>query len=642
MVNRNIYQTLATPTSIRLLHLHAGTEDGKVHCSLSVHEFEEAPKYEALSYVWGQSGGTKTIWVDKVRLDIGENLFDALRQLRPLLVPLHQRITQSLNLTSTKPEDKSPYDFAHRNDRSARMKAGEERVLWVDALCVDQQDYEEKGHQVKLMGSIYTRAARVVIWLGVEEKDAMNSLQILDLASKDRKRTAEMEYLSLTSRDRNQAPPGYPSYREPSWDSLIKLFDQEWFERIWVVQEAALAQSAIAVLGEFQCEWDVIGDSALWFCESNMMDPIYTGRPGGGERPELVRSYIRMLAAADIQLTRHKADTLALTLICSKFECTIPVDRIYGILGLIDDVTIEPDYTVPLYDVFRTLAMQVIKNRQDLLILGQVNHTPEEPISTDAPSWTPRWPVDSSLFIFSRAAAKDLYQAANKKPLQLREHEDERHLCLKGIKVSKVTECGPFVALLPGVLDYPTLLAEMSEVMKIYGDAKADETIGCYKDELSDVVLANVLTAGQSRIMEPSSYDEDFEARARGLRTLVETPGFTSKTTLISPTTEDEKLSEYIIPTVVDMCRKRRYLKTEDGHYGIGPEATEPGDEVAVLYGGMTVFILRPVPKASDDGVDSKQLHQFVGEAYVHGIMRGEIVQECEEGLRQEVDFDLI
>jgi len=78
MVNRNIYQTLATPTSIRLLHLHAGTEDGKVHCSLSVHEFEEAPKYEALSYVWGQSGGTKTIWVDKVRLDIGENLFDAL------------------------------------------------------------------------------------------------------------------------------------------------------------------------------------------------------------------------------------------------------------------------------------------------------------------------------------------------------------------------------------------------------------------------------------------------------------------------------------------------------------------------------------------------------------------------------------
>jgi len=511
-------------------------------------------------------------------------------------------------------------------------------VLWIDALCVDQKDFEEKGHQVKLMGSIYTRAKNVIIWLGPDEGDAENALSILEIASADRRRTAEMEYLPVTSRDRKQAPPGYPPYSDERWESLIKIFDKEWFERIWVVQEAALAKSATVVIGEFQCDWNVIGDSALWFCESNMMDPIYTGRPGNGERHDLVISYIRMLAAADIQLTRHKADTLALTLICSKFKCTIPVDRIYGILGLIEDVTIEPDYNVSLYDVFRSLAKQVIQNRQDLLILGQVNHTPGYPIPTDIPSWAPQWPVDASLFIFSRAIAKDLYSASDTEPLQLQEHDDEKHLCLKGAKVSKVTDCGPFVELLPGVLDYPTLFAEMSEVMAIYSDAKEGQALGCYQDEDPYTVLANVFTAGQSRIMEPSSYDEDFDARARGLRSLVETPEFLTKASHISPTTEEEKLAEYIIPTVVDMCRRRRYLKTEDGHYGMGPEAMEPGDEVAVLLGGMTAFILRPVPQ-SDENANQ---YQFVGEAYVHGIMKGEIVRECREGLREEIVFDLI
>ena len=135
--------------SIRLLILKPSTSLSKpIECRLqhvSLGEFQ-GPKagktYEALSYVWGARDGTMPITCDGQTLLVTPNCESALRYLR------------------------------HKFTK---------RVLWVDAICINQQSIEERNVQVPLMNEIYTLATKVVIWLGVgspEEESLLRHARI--------------------------------------------------------------------------------------------------------------------------------------------------------------------------------------------------------------------------------------------------------------------------------------------------------------------------------------------------------------------------------------------------------------------------------------------------------------------------------
>ncbi|KAF2809786.1 uncharacterized protein BDZ99DRAFT_342198, partial [Mytilinidion resinicola] len=102
---------------------------------LKVFPFDSAPKYEALSYVWGPPEPTKSITLNGQEVSVGVSLFAALHGLRLL-------------------------------NQSTNGKSNTERVLWIDAVCVDQKNNEEKSHQVKMMGSVYKKAETVLVLLG--------------------------------------------------------------------------------------------------------------------------------------------------------------------------------------------------------------------------------------------------------------------------------------------------------------------------------------------------------------------------------------------------------------------------------------------------------------------------------------------
>jgi len=131
--NGNLYQPLPTGESIRLLRLQPGPRDEPISCSLQPANFNDnLPAYEALSYVWGSSSDTRPIICNGREIAVTRNLRNALRRLR-------------------------------RRDST--------RLIWVDAICINQRNDEERGHQVRHMGSIYQRAARVLIWLGKDESE---------------------------------------------------------------------------------------------------------------------------------------------------------------------------------------------------------------------------------------------------------------------------------------------------------------------------------------------------------------------------------------------------------------------------------------------------------------------------------------
>lgn len=125
--------------SIRILELLPGREGSPLACSLKEVNKNEVP-YEALSYAWGApifSKAIREITFDAV-IWITENLYEALQVLRSEVTP---------------------------------------RILWIDALCINQPDLKEKGHQVAHMGSVFRDASRVVVWLG--PRNCTRTMEIL-------------------------------------------------------------------------------------------------------------------------------------------------------------------------------------------------------------------------------------------------------------------------------------------------------------------------------------------------------------------------------------------------------------------------------------------------------------------------------
>lgn len=200
--------------SFRLLTLHpAKDRTSPLKCSLSNTSLNELPDFEALSYTWGSPiegdkayespASDQTILLNDMPFTIRKNLFDALTQLR---------------------------------------LADASLVLWIDAICINQTDIDERNHQVRQMEKIYRSAKRVVVWLG--EKDAYTDEAIEwlgELAEMqghyDRGGLLPDDYVLGThtgpeNMDRLIQSEEYL----PKWNALQHIVGRSWWNRVWTVQ----------------------------------------------------------------------------------------------------------------------------------------------------------------------------------------------------------------------------------------------------------------------------------------------------------------------------------------------------------------------------------------------------------------------
>jgi hypothetical protein len=117
-----------TRHEIRTITLLPGDETDSIQCILhKISLDDDDPAYEALSYVWGASKNTEEIWLNEILTPVTQNLHIAL---------LHLRHTE------------------------------ESRTLWIDALCINQENIQERNQQVELMSKVYSSALQVLVWLG--------------------------------------------------------------------------------------------------------------------------------------------------------------------------------------------------------------------------------------------------------------------------------------------------------------------------------------------------------------------------------------------------------------------------------------------------------------------------------------------
>jgi hypothetical protein len=105
-----------------------------------------------------------------------------------------------------------------------------ERILWVDAICINQGDNTEKAGQIQYMAEIYSKASRVIVWLGPLGEVKSDSDQKLKEIDSDQ----ALEGIRLAADEMFTKP----SLKEPTKQAILALLQQPWFERIWVSEQA--------------------------------------------------------------------------------------------------------------------------------------------------------------------------------------------------------------------------------------------------------------------------------------------------------------------------------------------------------------------------------------------------------------------
>ena len=165
---------------MRLLRLlPPSDEKSRIDCQLITRSLLDSGRthpYDALSYAWGtEENNQPSIYIDGNEQSTRPNLYKALLHLRDCFV---------------------------------------ERIMWIDAICINQDDNDEKGRQVQSMAKIYAKASRVVVWLG----DAADS--------SDR----ALEAIRAAAEEQHVNPPTDEAIQQ----AILALLKREWFERIWV------------------------------------------------------------------------------------------------------------------------------------------------------------------------------------------------------------------------------------------------------------------------------------------------------------------------------------------------------------------------------------------------------------------------
>ncbi|VUC29536.1 unnamed protein product [Clonostachys rosea] len=373
-----------TPPYTRVLYLDPGNGDDEPFCGrLDVVNVESAPPFEALSYTWGAPGPTGYIWIDGNPLPLGANLENALASLRL------------------------------RN---------EVRCLWIDALCIDQSNMEERSRQVQYMRLVYQHCSRVVVWLGSKTGGA-------DLAFQTARSLIDISNLMQEAGEQSVNNPGERINEEiindmidntlsglpsGSLHCLNDLFNREYFCRSWVVQEIIAGPKPLAKCDELEMSFlDLV--SILFFIgkrrqEINMgphlhvwYDIYSATQPGSVIRMTDIKGSLGPI----VDVLEQMRD----------FKATDPRDKVYAVIGVCDEGihpilslthnyvnshspslqagipdALIPDYNKDVATVYIDLARYLIKKAPMTLdVLSYIQHVKEPEPSSECPSWVPKW-----------------------------------------------------------------------------------------------------------------------------------------------------------------------------------------------------------------------------------------------------------
>ena len=409
-------------------------------------KLSQKPSYEALSYRWTDPDkeNPDLVFCNGVDFPVGPNLYAALIRFRLVDVP---------------------------------------RALWVDQLCIQQTDSPEKAQQLLIMGDIYSKAERVLAWLGPTEDDSdkamdlfpklVDRLQTRDHKQKEKNIQGSEHEMSIDNTTLEQTLTSLPELEPNNRRALHKLFLRAFFSRVWTLQELALGNDSVIVCGDEEFPFAVLErfnegfqtDSIGYWDRALALLSEHEGGhdPKNPQRP--INTHVNVvwtlkgLGSLAFQSSSARALNMLRGLDCSQAE-----DRVYSILRFLPP-TLAQDLTavkrVSVQELFTDLATFELTQNYSMDFLsaaGMCQHRRSYPSRKDdplrprldLPTWVPDWTywiVTHGLWVMNadgiQKGYEPLYQAAgnSRGDARLAVVDDTNNLCVQGVVFDEIAEC---------------------------------------------------------------------------------------------------------------------------------------------------------------------------------------------------------
>ncbi|OLN86060.1 Heterokaryon incompatibility protein 6, OR allele 6 [Colletotrichum chlorophyti] len=595
-------ETRAGKQEIRLLRLLAGKKTDSINCELVVMPLARCPKFEALSYVWGSEANPRPITLQKRTKLVTQNLESALRHLRYIYRP---------------------------------------RTLWADALCINQDDNDEKSHQVQLMADIYSGASQVLVWFGtLDGRDRQAIETISNRESKNRMQWTDVEMMFL-----------------------LNFFNKSWWTRIWTAQEAVLARRITYHCGDYSLLDSVMYDFASGYVRNtstqhgNDVTGPWARQTRTDLQLELDTAVNRALHLRRFQ-ERTRREKLPFDEVALEFRNRVaknPRDKVYGLLGMSRGVNkASVNYSLGPQVVFEITTREVLSYHGNLNVLSQCDNESPNPArsavegkaTAGLPSWVPDWGKDSIQLgsglnlVGYRFSFLNAYCASGRLKYVASRDDTLGTLGVPGVLVDRIDRVGERVR--EKVIHHDAkMILEWRNMAGIDREGNRPYVAGktmvdsFWRTLLLDIDPLAVLPADARNLAGRMRAGPEIDSMHQGYwyQELLHLGGISSQRPTLKPSKVDV-FDDHITKTTTG----RRFFISKLGYIGLAPAAARVGDKVCVLAGGKMPFIVRDLERSGQTPRTStfktETNCRLIGDAYVHGLMDGEAIAMVDKGNR--------
>ena len=619
-VQEHRYEKLQCDDSIRLLRPEpADTDDEALTGCLTHVRLSEPLQSEAISYAWGEAIFSANLDLTSGRTYITNSLAAALRAFRQTSTP---------------------------------------RYLWADALCINQQDINEKNVQVAKMGEIYSGASSVLVWLGPGDQ---RTGHVVDLSRQ------------LCSIARHYAVQDVPTtsmdLRGDIWDGLANIsnqqlakrdsialefdfrgmdefYSQPWFQRLWVIQEVALARRITIRCGSHEIAWETLVTAARVQSQSVRRGTLHNLRLPYGFAFFMVIETMRM-----VFLKWDKYRLLTNLDLCRGSLCSNDLDYVYALLSMSGpgDPKIVPDYRISVRELFIKVGQAFLQILADdgyelrtLYYAAQNSGDHHRPEITDPsdqlPSWVPDWRSGVSMpnrRSFASGSNNHFAAGLRFKPV-VSFASDEPILNAQVIFIDMILDGQSTEG--PKRLSHEQLRQELLRWKSFY-----DRNYINVKPEAPAPIdqLTRFVRTITADLSDPSA--QDFLRGQKSGRELVElwlkyaaetTPatakfhefaesGQGSETTTGGTVYRQSDLHAFGL-ALRSTIENRQFIVTYKERVGLAPGIVQPGDMLALMPATVVPFVLRKTGQTSR----GQPTWYLIGDCYLDGVMYGELWKE--------------
>lgn len=565
---------------MRLFTLFPGNAMGILRGILWTTDIKTAGAYTTLSYVWGPEDQTQHLLrTPSGGLMILDSLHEALVSLRSKREPI---------------------------------------TLWIDALCINQNDKREKSRQINLLAEIFQRSVSTLAFIG-GDGDHSNAIQML---AQVRARTVWGPSSEEWPEDLPRCPASWeerdmPSPEDSIWTSVAAFFRNPWFRRAWIVQEAVIARRLHLVHRNIRIDWN-----HLFLVMAHIEKGLET------TVKDLSDSWAPFLKLAKLRHMEDRSGRVSILKLLENFRHTKasdPRDKYFSLLGIASDGNLEefePDYSSTLAEITQKFATALFRRfsekKQAMLLLYRAGLSQ----NTGLPSWVADWFQEKPNGLHDVLGRGNAFDACGDLVEQIEYVPDRCELEVEAYLVDTIEHV---TKSCNGAdrREQRQYFAEVKECVEaFFGDIWDQEKMHRVLWE------APIAGAKHPKFAAPGdlSIYESWEAFMKFLD--VERPDKKSARRTFEEKWNLERKSRVYRSLLEDEILNWRFFVLREWNLcGIGPSIIQEGDVIHLFHGGTVPFITRR-------SEERQGAYQLIGQCYLWGMMQGEGISYAE--LKQE------